>query len=105
MAVVCHDCKRSLGTGSEASSLWFAMIRCRPDNADYITRRITSMAGERLVGVDIGTYSSKGVLCTPNGDVLATETIEHGMSIPRPGWAEHDADEIWWGEFVAITRR
>lgn len=63
------------------------------------------MSGELLLGVDIGTYSSKGVLCTPLGEVLATETIEHEMSIPRPGWAEHDADAIWWGEFVEITRR
>ncbi len=63
------------------------------------------MAGELLLGIDIGTYSSKGVLCTPAGDVLATETIEHEMSIPRPGWAEHDADAIWWGEFAEISRR
>jgi xylulokinase len=63
------------------------------------------MAAELLLGVDIGTYSAKGVLCTPDGDVLATETIEHEMSIPKPGWAEHDADAIWWGEFAAITRK
>jgi xylulokinase len=63
------------------------------------------MAGELLLGVDVGTYSSKGVLCAPTGDVLATETIEHEMSMPHPGWAEHDADSIWWGEFAEITRR
>src|SRR4051812_36924458 len=63
------------------------------------------MAGELLLGVDIGTYSSKGVLCTPDGEVQGTETIEHEMSMPRPGWAEHDADTIWWGEFAEITRR
>ncbi|MDP9365970.1 MAG: FGGY-family carbohydrate kinase [Chloroflexota bacterium] len=63
------------------------------------------MAGELLLGVDVGTYSSKGVLCTPAGKVLAAETIEHGLSLPRPGWAEHDADAVWWGEFVALTRK
>jgi xylulokinase len=62
------------------------------------------VAAELLLGVDIGTYSSKGVLCTPSGDVLATETVEHGLSLPRPGWAEHDADAIWWAEFVGICR-
>ena len=62
------------------------------------------MAGQLLLGVDIGTYSSKGVLCTPAGEVLATETIEHGLSLPRPGWAEHDADAIWWGELAAICK-
>src|SRR5215203_4027342 len=48
-----------------------------------------AMAGDLLLGVDIGTYSSKGVLCTPAGEVLASETIEHGLSLPKPGWAEH----------------
>jgi xylulokinase len=63
------------------------------------------MAGELLVGIDIGTYSSKGVVCTPAGEVLATATIEHGLSIPGPGLAEHDADAIWWGDFAGICRR
>jgi xylulokinase len=62
------------------------------------------MAGDLLLGVDIGTYSAKGVLCAPSGQVLAEATIEHGLSLPRPGWAEHDADAIWWGEFVGLTR-
>jgi xylulokinase len=26
------------------------------------------------------------------------------MLVPRPGWAEHRADEDWWGDFVRITR-
>lgn len=63
------------------------------------------MAGDLLLGVDIGTYSAKGVLCTPGGEVLAEATIEHGLSLPRPGWAEHDPDAIWWGEFVGLTRQ
>lgn len=63
------------------------------------------MAGQLLLGIDIGTYSSKGVLCTPEGQVLATETVEHGMSIPKPGWAEHDADAVWWADVVAICRK
>ena len=45
------------------------------------------------------------MLCAPGGEVLAEATIEHVLSLPRPGWAEHDADAIWWGEFVGLTRR
>jgi xylulokinase len=63
------------------------------------------MSGSLLLGVDIGTYSSKGVICAPDGEVLASATIEHGLSLPKPGWAEHDADSIWWGEFVGLTRQ
>jgi xylulokinase len=61
--------------------------------------------GSLLLGVDIGTSSSKGVLTTAEGDILAQAVIAHETSFPRPGWAEHDADAIWWGELVAICRR
>ena len=63
------------------------------------------MAGTLLLGVDIGTSSSKGVLCTSEGDVVASTVVHHDTSFPRPGWAEHDADGLWWGEFVEICQR
>ncbi len=63
------------------------------------------MSEQYLLGVDIGTYSSKGVLVNAKtGEVVSSYEIEHGLSMPKPGWVEHDADEIWWGEFVAICR-
>ncbi len=62
------------------------------------------MAGDLLVGIDIGTYSSKGVLCTPSGEVLAQQQVEHGLSLPRPGWAEQDAEAIWWADCAALCR-
>lgn len=62
------------------------------------------MAGSLLLGIDIGTYSSKGVLCTPEGEVLASRQLEHDLSLPYPGWAEQDADAIWWAECVALCR-
>jgi xylulokinase len=59
---------------------------------------------ELLLGIDVGTYSSKGVLCRPSGAVLAEARAAHEMSVPRPGWAEHDADRVWWADVVAIAR-
>jgi xylulokinase len=26
------------------------------------------------------------------------------MLVPRPGWAEHRAEEDWWGDFVRVAR-
>lgn len=26
------------------------------------------------------------------------------MIVPQPGWAEHDAENDWWGEFCAISQ-
>lgn len=58
-----------------------------------------------LLGVDIGTYSSKGVLVAAHtGDVVAEHSVEHTLSMPYPGWVEHDPDRTWWGEFVSICR-
>ena len=45
-----------------------------------------------LLGIDVGTESSKGVLLRPDGSFVADARAEHGMSVPRPGWAEQDAD-------------
>jgi xylulokinase len=56
------------------------------------------------LGIDIGTFESKGVLVDGQGAIVATATRPHKMLVPRPGWAEHRAEEDWWGDFVHITR-
>jgi len=57
-----------------------------------------------LIGVDIGTYSSKGVLVTTEGKLVASRTTPHEMAMPQPGFFEHDADGVWWHDFVLIVR-
>lgn len=57
-----------------------------------------------LLGVDIGTSSTKGVLATPEGTVVASHVVHHSISMPHPGWVEQDADQVWWGDFVQICR-
>ena len=57
-----------------------------------------------LLGVDIGTASTKGVLARPDGEVLATAERQHELSLPEPGWAEHDAEKVWWNDFVSICK-
>lgn len=56
------------------------------------------------LGVDIGTFESKGVLVDAAGTVVATAVRPHRMLVPQPGWAEHRAEEDWWGDTVAIIR-
>lgn len=58
-----------------------------------------------LLGIDMGTGSTKGVLVDAAGGVLATETIAHSMNLPRPGWAEVDAEGLWWREVCEVSRR
>jgi xylulokinase len=57
-----------------------------------------------LLGVDVGTASSKGALLTLDGRVVASHVVEHDVSRPQPGWAEHDADAVWWDDVATIIR-
>ena len=61
------------------------------------------MTGYTL-GVDIGTYETKGVLVADGGRIVAQASRPHQMIVPRPGWAEHRAEQDWWGDFVFVTR-
>lgn len=56
------------------------------------------------LGVDIGTFETKGVLVNETGAVAASAARPHKMLVPQPGWAEHRPDEDWWGDFVLVTR-
>ena len=57
------------------------------------------------LGIDIGTYELKGVLVDGEGRVLASAARPHELIVPRAGWAEHRADEDWWGDFVWLCRK
>jgi len=57
-----------------------------------------------LLGIDVGTYSSKGVITSPDGTVLRTAVVPHGISIPAPGHVEQDADAVWWHDVRALCR-
>lgn len=57
-----------------------------------------------LMGVDIGTSESKGVLVTTDGRIIRTAVRAHPLLTPRQGWAEHDAENSWWGDLCAITK-
>jgi xylulokinase len=69
------------------------------------TRRIEEDAVPQpcTLGVDVGTSSTKGVLVSADGVVLATATRAHGVDRPAPGFVEMDG-RIWWDEFIAIAR-
>ena len=63
------------------------------------------MSDQYVLGIDIGTYSSKGVLVELiTGEIVCEHAIEHGIESPKPGWAEHDANAVWWGEFCDICQ-
>ncbi|MGI8680039.1 MAG: FGGY-family carbohydrate kinase [Jatrophihabitans sp.] len=56
-----------------------------------------------LLGLDIGTSSSKAVLTRPDGTLVAQAVRAHETSMPRPGFVEHDAEQIWLGDLTALV--
>jgi xylulokinase len=56
-----------------------------------------------LLGVDIGTSSTKGVVTRADGTVVATAQRAHTTDYPRPGFVEHDAEGVWWKDFTEIV--
>lgn len=60
--------------------------------------------GDLLLGIDVGTSSSKAVVAGADGAVVATVERPHETSLPRPGWVEHDAETVWWADVVALLR-
>ncbi len=57
------------------------------------------------LGIDIGTFESKGVIVDVTGTIIATATAPHEMIVPQPGWAEHRAEQDWWHDFCTISRQ
>jgi hypothetical protein len=62
------------------------------------------MSERYLLGIDIGTYSSKGVLVRADGSIAASHSVAHGMQMPQAGHFEQDAEQVWWHDFVLIAR-
>lgn len=48
-----------------------------------------------VAAIDQGTTSTRCMLFDHRGAVIAVDQREHEQIFPRPGWVEHDPDEIW----------
>jgi xylulokinase len=60
---------------------------------------------KHYLGIDIGTFESKGVLVDEAGEIVAQAARPHRMLVPQPGWAEHDPEKDWWGDFCFISQK
>ena len=58
-----------------------------------------------FLGIDIGTFESKGILADQQGNIIASAAKPHKMLVPQAGWAEHRAVEDWWDDFTFISKK
>jgi glycerol kinase len=52
-----------------------------------------------ILALDQGTTSSRAVVFDRAGQVVAVAQKELSQFFPRPGWVEHDANEIWRSQY------
>src|ERR1700677_346058 len=57
-----------------------------------------------VLGIDVGSTSTKVVLAEPSGAVLAQASAPVELSSPPPGWAEADPVQ-WWRNVCALVPR
>jgi glycerol kinase len=54
-----------------------------------------------ILALDQGTTSSRAILFNQKGEVVHMAQKEFTQHFPKPGWVEHDANEIW-GSILAV---
>jgi xylulokinase len=62
------------------------------------------MTKQLLIGIDIGTTSTKAVVVDTQGTLLAQAAQEYPTHYPHPTWAEQDPED-WWRATCAVLRR
>ncbi|MEU1384856.1 MULTISPECIES: glycerol kinase GlpK [unclassified Nonomuraea] len=48
-----------------------------------------------IAAIDQGTTSSRCIVFDQAGNIVTVAQREHRQIFPKPGWVEHDAEEIW----------
>ena len=48
-----------------------------------------------IMALDAGTTSNRCILFNAQGEICSMAQREFKQIFPKPGWVEHDADEIW----------
>jgi glycerol kinase len=57
-----------------------------------------------ILALDQGTTSSRAILFDAAGEVVAMEQQEYAQHYPRPGWVEHDPEDIWYSQLAVGVR-
>lgn len=56
-----------------------------------------------ILSLDQGTTSSRAILFNHKGEIVETGQKEFEQFFPKPGWVEHNANEIWTSMLACIS--
>jgi xylulokinase len=62
------------------------------------------MSYDYVIGVDCSTTAAKAVVWNSRGEALSQDRRTFGLSQPRPGWGEQNAED-WWTATVSAVQR
>ena len=61
------------------------------------------MPEKLILALDQGTTSSRAILFNHSGAIVSVAQKEFKQIYPKPGWVEHDAEEIWSSQFSVMA--
>ncbi|MBP1970711.1 glycerol kinase [Virgibacillus natechei] len=61
------------------------------------------MSEKFILSLDQGTTSSRAILFNHDGEIVETAQREFEQFFQKPGWVEHDANEIWTSILACIS--
>ena len=77
------------------SLLVFSLQTIRRREPAFLQTGVICLSKKYVLALDQGTTSSRAVIFDGNGNNLAMTQHEFSQIFPKPGWVEHNAEEIW----------
>ena len=61
------------------------------------------MDSQFILALDQGTTSSRSMIFDHHGNIISVAQKEFRQIFPKPGWVEHDAEEIWSTQYGTLA--
>jgi len=55
-----------------------------------------------VMALDQGTTSSRCILINKKGEIVCQKNVEFEQIFPKPGWVEHNPEQIWLSQYEAM---
>ena len=59
---------------------------------------------KNILALDQGTTSCRAILFNDRGEMIGSSSMEFRQIYPKPGWVEHDPEEIWQCQLEVIRK-
>ncbi len=56
-----------------------------------------------VLAIDAGTTSNRAIIFNQNTEIVGIAQKEFTQHFPKPGWVQHDANEIWLGVLAVLS--